>query len=63
MDDIFARSFIIFVLLLYATVAFIFIFAAFRRWIWRPIANKFRGQSQEKNYQGIKSPSHEESPS
>ena len=63
MDDIFARSFIIFVLLLYATVACVFIFAAFRRWIWRPIANKFRDQNHQKNYQGIKSPSREESPS
>jgi hypothetical protein len=63
MQDILARFFVVFVLAFYAIITLVFVIAAFRKWIWRPITAKiFAGRPQE-SYRGIKSTRHEGSPS
>ncbi len=63
MQDIFADAFIIFLLVLYTAISLVFIVTAIRKWIWQPTAGKFAAQHNERDYRGIKSTSHEESPS
>lgn len=58
MQDIFARSFILFFLVLYTGIALAFIIAGFRKWIWRPIVGRFLAQHPRGNYHRIKSTSH-----
>jgi hypothetical protein len=63
MQDILARIFVIFLLVLYAGIAVVFVFVGIRNWIYRPIKNKLSRRHPEKVYHGIKSTSREESPS
>lgn len=63
MDDILARVFVIFLLILYTSVALVFVVAVIRNWVWQPIKRKLRGRSPQKSYRGINSASHGESPS
>ena len=62
MQDILARSFIFFVLALYAGIALVFLIAGFRKWVWRPIAGKLFPRRAEESYHRIKSTTHEGSP-
>jgi len=61
MQDLLARSFVVFILLLYASTALVFIVAAIRNFIWRPIIGKFAAQHPDRSYHRIKSASHEQS--
>lgn len=63
MQDILARSFIVFVLALYAGITLVFVMAAFRKWVWRPIAGKLSPRQAGKSYHRIKSTTREGSPS
>ena len=63
MEDILARSFVVFVLVFYAVITLVFVIGAIRKWIWRPIAAKLFADRPEKGYQRIKSTRHEGSPS
>lgn len=63
MQDVFARFFIVFLLVLYSGIALIFVIGGIRKWIWRPIIGKFSRQHQARNYRRIKSTSREGSPS
>lgn len=63
MQDILARSFIVFVLVLYTGITLVFLIGAFRKWVWRPIAAKLFPRRAEKGYRRIKSTTHEGSPS
>lgn len=63
MQDVIARAFVIFLLVLYTSIALVFIVTAIRRWIWQPIIGKFSAHHAERGYRRIKSTSHEESPS
>jgi hypothetical protein len=63
MQDILARSFIVFILALYAGVALVFVIAGFRKWVWRPIAGRLSPRQAEESYRRIKSTTREESPS
>jgi hypothetical protein len=63
MQDIVAGSFIIFVLLLYVTVAFVFMIAAIRKWVWGPLQGKFSPRRPDRNFRRIKTTHREESPS
>jgi hypothetical protein len=62
MQDILARSFVVFVLVFYAIITLVFVIAAFRKWVWRPISAKIFAGRPEKSYRGIKSTRHEGSP-
>ncbi len=63
MQIMLAGIFIFFVLALYAAIAFVFVIAAIRKWVWRPIAKKISPGRSESNYPGVKSTRHEGSPS
>ncbi|HXH49398.1 MAG TPA: hypothetical protein VNM47_08635 [Terriglobia bacterium] len=63
MDDVLSRFFVVFVLLFYAIITVVFVIAAIRKWIWRPIAAKFFAHQPERGYRKIKSTGHEGSPS
>jgi hypothetical protein len=63
MQDVLARSFIVFVLAFYAIITLVLVIGAIRKWIWRPIAAKFSADQPERGYQKIKSTGHEGSPS
>ncbi len=63
MQDIIARAFVIFLLVLYASISLVFIVTAIRKWIWQPIIGKFSAPHTEREYRRIKSTSREESPS
>ena len=60
MQDILARSFVVFLLALYAGIALVFVIAGIRKWIWRPIAERISPSRGDKNYRRIKSTSREE---
>jgi hypothetical protein len=61
MQDILARSFVVFLLALYAGIALVFVIAGIRKWIWRPIAERISPSRGGKSYRRIKSTSREES--
>jgi hypothetical protein len=63
MQDILARSFVVFVLAFYAIITLVIVAGAIRKWIWRPIAAKFSADEPERGYRRIKSTRHEGSPS
>jgi hypothetical protein len=63
MQDFLATVFIVFVFVLYASVALVFVGAGIRKWVWRPLAEKFSRQHPERNYSRIKSTRCEGSPS
>jgi len=63
MQDLFARVFIVALLILYAGVALVFIIGILRTWIWRPIKRKISVQQPERNHRALKSASHERIPS
>jgi hypothetical protein len=59
MNDIIARSFVVFLLVLYAGIALAFVIAGIRKWIWRPIAEKISACRPDRSYHRIKSSSRE----
>jgi hypothetical protein len=63
MQDVLARSFVVFVLAFYAIITLVLVIGAIRRWIWQPIAAKFSADQRERAYRKIKSTGHEGSPS
>ncbi len=63
MQDMVARIFIFFVLVLYAAITLVFFIAGIRKWIWRPLAKKISPGRSESNYHRAKSTRQEGSPS
>jgi len=63
MQDLFARIFIVALLILYAGVALVFVIGILRTWIWRPIKRKISVQQPERKHRAIKSASQERIPS
>ena len=63
MQDLFARVFIVALLILYAGVALVFVIGILRTWIWRPIKRKISVQQPERKHRAIKSASQERIPS
>lgn len=63
MQDVLARSFVVFVLAFYAIITLVFMIGAIRKWIWYPMAAKFFADRPGKNFHRIKSTRHEGSPS
>lgn len=63
MPDLFARVFVVFLLVLYVSVALVFIGAGIRHWFWRPIKSRIPARNPQKSFQRINSPRSEESSS
>jgi hypothetical protein len=63
MQGMLASFFIFFVLVLYAAIAFVFVIAAVRKWVWSPIAKKISPGRSGNNYRETSPPRHEETPS
>jgi hypothetical protein len=63
MDDILARVFVVFLVVLYTGVALVFVGAGFRNLIWQPVRQKLWARRPEKSFHTIKTTSSGESPS
>ena len=63
MEDILARVFIVFLLVLYGGIALVFVVVSIRNLIWYPVKNKLLARRPEKGYRRVKSASREQSPS
>lgn len=63
MEDILARLFVAFILVVYTCITLMFVIGAVRKWIWGPIASKVSAYYPERNYHRIKSTTQEGSPS
>jgi hypothetical protein len=55
MQDILARIFIVFMLVMYAAIALVFVVAGIRKWIWEPIARKILPRRAERDFRRIQS--------
>jgi len=63
MQDLLARIFVVFLFILYAGIAIVFVGAGIRAWVWRPTKRKFSLKQPARMYRAIKSTSSERSSS
>lgn len=63
MDDILASIFIIFLLLLYSSIALVFVVMGIRTWIWRPLRKKSPEKEHTRKFRHVKSTRSQHSPS
>jgi len=63
MDDLIARVFVVFLLLFYASIAFVFVVAGIRTWLWNPLRKRFPSKEPAPHFHHIKSSHSEQSSS
>ncbi len=63
MQDIFARTFIVVMFVMYGAIAMVFVVAGLRKWIWEPVFGKVLARHPERNFRRIPSTHHQGSSS